>query len=54
MIALWARLQFIGEVTAIGDTVWGGGFGAEFFVCDREAYLYTSEGAKRKKQAKIQ
>ena len=29
----------MGEVTAVGDTVWGGGFGAEFFVFEREAYL---------------
>ena len=29
------KLQFMGVVTAMGNTVWGGGFGAEFFVCDR-------------------
>ena len=23
----------------MGNTVWGGGFGAEFFVFEREAYL---------------
>ena len=33
------KLGFMGEATAMGDTVWGGGFGAEFFVFEREAYL---------------
>ena len=47
MIALWARLQFMGEVTAIGDTVWGGGFGAEFFVCDDMTEAMLKQSYKR-------
>jgi len=33
--------------------VWAGGFGAEFFVFDREAYLCTSEGENGKNKQKI-
>ena len=34
--------------------VWAGGFGAEFFDFDREAYLCTSEGENGKNKQKIQ
>ena len=30
-----------------------GGFGAEFFECDREAYIHTSEGAFEKNKQNL-
>ena len=36
----------------MGDTVWGGGFGAEFFVFEREAYLHTSSEENGKNKQK--
>ena len=42
------KLGFMGVDAAMGNTVWGGGFGAEFFVFEREAYLHTSSDENEK------